>query len=347
MTEPFLAVAIKLVAVFALYLSLAAVMSLAERKVLADMQDRLGPMRTGPFGVLQPIADGLKLIFKEDYTPRNVDRVVYFAAPLAACVPAFTAAAVLPFGYPTVTIGGREISMQITELNVGLLFVLAMSSLVVYGIVLAGWSSNNKYSLLGGVRSSAQLISYELSLGLSLLGVFMIVGSPRASDIVNYQLQPLSESVPWLPAWGIFVQPIAFLLFLIAMIAETNRVPFDLPEAESELVAGYFTEYTSMKLSLFFMAEYAGMMTLSLIAVGVFLGGPSGFVFLPPGLEWICGIFWYMVKAAAFMFFFIHLRATLPRLRYDQLMRVGWYGLLPAVLGNVLLTGLILAWKGQ
>jgi NADH-quinone oxidoreductase subunit H len=270
---------------------------------------------------MQPLADGIKVVFKEDMMPRGADRVVFSLAPVTSVVMALIAFAVIPVG-PTLNILGTPIPLAVGDVNAGILFVLGATSLGIYGIVLAGWSSNNKYSLLGGVRSSAQMISYELSLGLSLIGVLLIAGSLRLTDIVNAQQA----------AWFIFLQPLGFIVYFISAVAETNRAPFDLPEAEHELVAGYHTEYSGMKFALFQMAEYINMITVSAVATTLFLGGWHG----PFNL--IDGPWWFFLKVFLLMCGFIWLRATLPRMRYDRLMRFGWRVLLPLALLNVVLT---------
>jgi NADH-quinone oxidoreductase subunit H len=287
------------------------------------MQVRLGPMRVGWHGLLQPIADGLKLIFKEDIIPAKASKVVFVLAPVIAVVPALLSIAVIPFG-DTISIAGQSIDMVITDVNIGILFVLAVTSVGVYGVILAGWSSNNKYSLLGALRSAAQMISYELSLGLSLIGVIMISQSLSLVEIVDSQAK----------YWFVILQPLGFLIYAISAIAETNRCPFDLPEAETELVAGFHTEYSSMKFALFFMAEYANIITVSAIAVTFFFGGWRG-PYLPP-------VVWFLIKMALCIFFFIWLRSTFPRFRYDQLMKFGWKILLPVALANILITGLVI-----
>ncbi|TLD42717.1 MAG: NADH-ubiquinone oxidoreductase chain H [Candidatus Jettenia ecosi] len=298
-----------------------------ERKIMAHMQVRLGPMRVGPHGLLQPIADGIKLLFKEDIIPEKANKFLFVLAPVMTLVPALITFAVIPFG-DKIKIFGYSIDLVITDINVGFLYIFAVSSLGVYGVVMAGWASNNKYSLLGGIRSSAQMISYELTLGLSLIGVVMLTGSLSLVDIVNAQAK----------IWNIILQPIGFFIYVTSAFAEVNRTPFDLPEAESELVAGYHTEYSSMKFAMFFMAEYANMITVSAIAVTFFLGGWQG-PFLPP-------VVWFMLKLSGCLFFFIWVRSTYPRLRYDQLMHFGWKFLLPLSLFNILITGLVMVIKG-
>ncbi|MEO6462472.1 MAG: NADH-quinone oxidoreductase subunit NuoH [Candidatus Eisenbacteria bacterium] len=300
-----------------------------ERKVAAHIQFRPGPNRVGPFGLIQPAADVLKLFFKEDITPSEAHKVLYLMAPLISFIPAFVTFAVVPVG-PNVIVA---------DLNVGILVFLAMSSLAVYSIVLAGWASNNKYSLMGALRSSAQMISYELAMGLCVVAVVLTTGSLSTVKIVEAQ-QPL---------WFAVLQPVAFLIFIIAMLAETNRAPFDLPEAEAELVAGYHTEYSSMKFAIFFMGEYMNMMAISAIATTLFLGGWAGPViplpFVPPEiLAGLFGILWFTLKVTAIMFFFLWVRWTFPRLRYDQLMAFGWKFLLPLALANVMVTALVRYW---
>ncbi|MCR4289881.1 MAG: NADH-quinone oxidoreductase subunit NuoH, partial [Candidatus Scalindua sp.] len=295
-----------------------------ERKVMAHMQVRLGPMRVGWHGLLQPIADGLKLILKEDIIPANASKLLFIVSPAIAMVPALLAIAVIPFG-DTISIMGVSIDMVIADVNIGILFILAVSSVGVYGILLGGWSSNNKYSLLGGLRSSAQMISYELSMGLSLIGVIMMTESLSLVDTVNAQTH----------LWFVVLQPVAFIVFAISAIAETNRCPFDLPEAETELVSGFHTEYSSMKFALFFMAEYANIITVSAVGVTFFFGGWRG-PFLPP-------VVWFLIKMALCIFFFVWLRSTFPRFRIDQLMQFAWKVLLPVAVVNVLITGVVMS----
>ena len=290
-----------------------------ERKVIGHMQARLGPMRVGPHGLLQPIADFVKLFFKEDIVPSNADKPIFLIAPVISVVAALASLAVIPL-WETFTIA---------NINIGILYILALSSVGAYGIILAGWSSNSKYSFLGALRSSAQVISYEIAMGLSLVGIIMLAGSANLIDIVNAQ-----SKYPF-----ILTQPVAFFVFLMAAIAETNRAPFDLPEAETELVAGYFTEYSGMRFGLFFVAEYVGMFIMSAIAAICFLGGWKGPHF------WIFShvpnIVWFLLKVYALIFFYYWIRATLPRYRYDQLMSLGWKLFIPLTLANIAVTGLV------
>jgi len=312
-------VIVKIAVAFGSLILIAAYMTWMERRVFALVQVRYGPNRVGPAGLLQPIADGIKLMFKETIIPMQADKFVYFLAPAITLIPALAAFAVVPFG-DSLTLFGRKIDMVVADVNVGILYILALSGMGVYGVVLGAWASNSKYPLLGGLRSSAQLISYELSLGLSLLGVVMIQGSLSLKDIVAGQ-----AGMPY-----IVLQPLVFLLFVVCMIAETNRAPFDLAEAESELTGGFHTEYSSMNFAVYFLAEYCNMITLSAVAATFFLGGWRGPI-LPP-------VVWFLIKIFAFMFFFMWLRASTPRLRYDQLMAFGWKVLLPLSILNVVVT---------
>ena len=311
-----------------------------ERKVVGHMQNRWGPTRVGPFGLLQPAADGIKFLFKEDLTPPHVYKPLYIAAPLIAVIFALTSIAVIPFGN-SITLFGYSFPLQITDVNTGLLLILGITSIGVYGVALAGWSSNNKYSLLGALRASAQMVSYEISLGLSLVGVLILAGSFSLRDIVNAQG---GHFLGFIPRWNIFLQPIAFFCYLMAAYAETNRIPFDLPEAETELVAGYHTEYSAMKFAMFFMAEYANMITVACVATLLFLGGWHGPIFGPPILQALLPVFWFGAKVFAFLFLYIWVRGTLPRFRYDQLMAFGWKFLLPLSLANLIATAIAVAW---
>jgi NADH-quinone oxidoreductase subunit H len=316
-------------------LGLMAYMTWFERRVLARMQHRVGPNRTGPFGLLQPIADGIKLLAKEDIVPANADRLVFLVAPLLSFALAPLGAAVIPFG-DTLQLFGIEIPLLVADINVAALYVLALGSVGVYGIILGGYASGNRYSLLGALRSTAQVISYELVLGLSLVGVFILSGSLSLQDILREQQRMLVLGPLTLPNWYILSQPLAFALFLIAAVAETNRAPFDLPEAETELVAGYITEYSGFRFSFYFLAEYISMIVVSLLAATLFLGGIDG--------PFADGVWWLALKALFFLFFYVWLRATLPRFRYDQLMGLAWKVLLPLALLNIGLTGLVRLW---
>ena len=324
---------VKVVAVFAFLMVSVLLTVWLERRVVAFMQTRVGPNRVGHFGVLQTLADGIKLFFMEDVRPSNADRVLYGLAPVVMMVPAFLSISVLPFG---IAFGSER--AQLTDLNVGLLVVLAMGSLQVYGIVLAGWASGSNYPLLGAVRSSAQMISYEIAQGLSLVGVFMTAGTLSAAGIVAAQQgDPLAG---FIPRWYVIFQFPLFLVFLLSSIAETNRAPFDLPEAESELVGGYHTEYSGVKFALFFLAEYLNIITVSAVATTAFLGGPDGPA--PDFLPWLWPILWFVAKVYLFVFLFIWLRATLPRLRFDRLMSFGWKVLIPVAFGWVAVTAVVL-----
>ena len=308
-------------------LLLAAYMTWMERRVFALIQVRVGPNRVGPAGLLQPIADGIKLMFKETIIPTQADKVIYVLAPAITLIPALAAFAVVPFG-DSVTVFGQKVDLVLADVNVGILYIFAMGGIGVYGIVLGAWASNSKYPLIGGLRSAAQLISYELSLGLSLLGVVMLSGTLSLKGIVEGQAE-----LPY-----IILQPLAFLIFVICMLAETNRAPFDLPEAESELTGGFHTEYSSMLFALYSIAEYCSMITLSAVGATFFLGGWRG-PLLPP-------VVWFLIKVLAFMFFFMWLRASTPRLRYDQLMGFGWKVLLPLSILNVMLTAGAIVFMG-
>ena len=334
---------IKIAVMIGALLGAVAYLVLAERKVSAYIQNRLGPNRVGPWGLLQPMADGLKFLFKEDVIPGHVNRLIYVAAPPAILVPALMAFAIVPVG-DTIPILGKQIQMQVADVNIGVLYLLALASLGVYGIVLGGWASNNKYALLGAIRASAQMISYELSLGLSLIGVLMVAGSLRLGEIVEQQAN--TTLLGFLPDWNVFSQPLAFLLFTVAAFAEANRLPFDLPESEQELVAGYHAEYSSMKFAMFFMAEYASMITASAVIASLFFGGWHVPWLIQPGDQSLFAsllkILAFSLKTGFFMFLFLWVRWTLPRFRYDQVMWLGWKVMLPLAILNVFLTGLIL-----
>ncbi|ABF40310.1 NADH dehydrogenase subunit H [Candidatus Koribacter versatilis Ellin345] len=342
---------IKVVLVIFVLLTAVAYTVWLERKVVGRMQNRWGPTRVGPFGLLQPLADGLKFILKEDLLPPHVNKPLYILAPMLAVAMALLSISIVPFG-GTLTIGHITTPLQITgimgangqpvDINIGLLIILGVTSIGVYGIALAGWSSNSKYSLLGSLRASAQMVSYEVSLGLSLVGVLLLSGSFSLREIVRLQ-----QGGFW--NWNIFggFQFIAFFIYLTSAYAETNRIPFDLPEAETELVAGYHTEYSSMKFAMFFMAEYANMVTVACIASILFLGGWSGPVpgFLPPILQSLVPVFWFCLRIFAFLFIYIWVRGTLPRFRYDQLMAFSWKFLLPLSIANIMVTALFVALK--
>ena len=319
-------------AVFVMLLLSAAVMVYSERKVAAFIQQRYGPYLVGPRGLLQPIADVIKLMFKEPLRPVAADKAIFFLAPILSATAAFAAFAVVPFGAESTFFGllDEPIKLQVADVNVAVLVVFAITSISVYGIVLAGWSSNSKYSLLGALRSASQMISYELSYGMALAGALVLAGSLSLTDIVNAQQ---GAWFGFIPRWFVFVQPLGFVIFMIAGVAETNRAPFDFPEAEQELVAGYHTEYSSTAFMMFFLAEYINMVTAAAVAANLFLGGWHG-PFLPEYLGWI----WFLVKVAAILFFYIWMRWTLPRLRYDQLMQFGWKVLLPLAALNLIVT---------
>ncbi len=321
-----------IVVVFQALLLSAAGMVWVERRLAAALQQRLGPIRVGWQGLLQPFADVIKLMFKEELRPKAADALLFALAPIISATCAFAAFAVVPFGARTTFFGllPEPMLLQVADVNVAALVIFAIASMSVYGIVLAGWSSNSKYSLIGGLRSSAQMISYELSYGMALVSVLLVGNSLSLTEIVN------GQAGAWLgviPRWFIFLQPLGFLIFLTAGIAETNRAPFDFPEAEQELVAGYHTEYSSMSFAMFFLAEYVNMVTVSAVAADLFLGGWHG-PFLPESLGWI----WFLLKVGALLFFYVWMRWTLPRYRYDQLMKFGWKVMLPASVLNLIAT---------
>jgi NADH-quinone oxidoreductase subunit H len=329
---------VKIVFIFLINLTSVAYLVLVERRVSAFIQNRIGPNRVGPAGLFQPVADIVKLFLKEDIVPKAANKFVHSLAPLISLVVAMTTFAVIPFGN-SIHLFGRDIKLMIADVNVGILYILALSSLGVYGITLSGWSSNNKYSLLGGLRSSAQMISYELSMGLAIIGVLMIAGTLRLDKIVESQAHGM---------WYFWRTPISFITFVIASFAETNRLPFDLPEAEPELVGGYHTEYSGMKFGLFFLAEYANMITASAIIVTLYLGGWQlpfvGHFGLPDLAVSLLQIAAFGVKVGLVLLFFIVVRWTIPRFRYDQLMNIGWKVMLPLTLANILITGIGLLW---
>ncbi len=337
---------LKVLVVVVILLMAVAYTVLLERKLVGRIQNRWGPSRVGPFGLLQPIADGAKLFLKEDLLPTGVYRPLYIAAPIIALACALLSISVVPFG-PRTVIKGVDL-FQIADVNIGLMILLGVTGIGVYGIALSGWASNNKYSLLGALRASAQLISYELALGLSLVGVVLLTGSIRLRDVVDHQ------ATHGLLSWNVFggFQFIAFFIYLMAAYAETNRSPFDLPEAESELTAGYHTEYSAMKFAMFFMAEYANMITVGCVATLLFFGGwtsPFGNL-LPsiggPVVAAIVPLFWFVFKVFCFLFLYIWVRGTLPRFRYDQLMGFGWKFLMPLAIANIVVTSLWLAFRG-
>jgi len=332
MTPLLLAQLVLTLFVFVMLLSSAAAMVYFERKLAAVLQQRMGPYLVGYKGLLQPLADVIKLMFKEELRPRAADPILFALAPIISATAAFSAFAVVPFGAETTLFGllDQPLRLQVSDVNVAVLVIFAIASMGVYGIVLAGWSSNNKYSMMGGLRASAQMISYELSYGLALASLLVVGNSLSLTDLVNAQA---GTWLGFIPRWFVFLQPLSFLIFMTAGVAETNRAPFDFPEAEQELVAGYHTEYSSMSFAMFFLAEYINMVTVSAVATDLFLGGWHG-PFLPQSLGWI----WFLLKVGALLFFYIWMRWTLPRYRYDQLMAFGWKILLPLAVINLLVT---------
>jgi NADH-quinone oxidoreductase subunit H len=307
-------------------------MVLLERKVIAWVQSRLGPMRVGPYGVLQPVADAVKLMIKEDITPTRADKWVFTAAPIIALVPALVVFAVIPFG-PSINLFGRTVPLYIADVNVGLLYIVSVASIGVYGLILAGYASNSKYPLLASLRASAQLISYEVAVTMTLVSLILMAGTLSMVGIIEAQRQA--------GLWFFFVQPVAFVIFFIGGLAETNRAPFDLPEAEQELTGGFHTEYSGMRFALFFLAEYANMIVVSSVATTLFFGGwlrPFPNVEALAFLDFIPGWIWFLLKTFVFLYLFLWIRATLPRYRYDQLMRLGWKVLIPLAIANVIVT---------
>ena len=333
---------VKILVVIGALITGAAVMVFLERKISAYIQNRIGPNRVGPRGWLQPIVDVVKLVMKEDIVPKSANRFIHDLAPILSISIALSTFAVIPFGN-TIELFGRNVKLMIADVNVGMLYILALTSVGVYGITLAGWSSNSKYSLLGGLRSSAQLISYELSMGLSIIGVIMVAGTLRLDQVVLHQTRYLWG---WLPAWNVFLQPVGFVTFMVASFAETNRLPFDLPEAEPELVGGYHTEYSGMKFGLFFLSEYANMITSSALITTLFLGGWSipfaENLGVSPLTMSLLQVGSFVIKVFLTLMFYIVIRWTIPRFRYDQLMNLGWKVMLPLAIANILITGGVL-----
>lgn len=330
-------IVIKCVVVFACLMLSVAYLTWLERKVLGHIQIRFGPNRCGPFGLLQPFSDGIKAFFKEDLIPARADKVVFVLAPMIAIISAISLFAVIPFGNQF-TIPGTDwvVKLRLADVDIGLLYVFAFATLGEYGIILGGWASGNKYGLTGSLRAAAQMISYEVSLGLSIIGVILLSQSLRLTEIVNLQGGGFWN-------WNVWYQPLAFILYIVCGLAEINRTPFDMPEAESELACGFNIEYSSMKFALFFMAEYAHMITMGAIAVTLFWGGWQPPI---PQLGFIPGVVWFCIKLFVFIFFFIWQRGTFPRLRYDQIMKLGWKVLLPLTLINLLITGFVVSLKG-
>jgi len=340
-----------ILAIWAITMLIALYSTYGERKIAAFFQDRVGPNRAGPFGLLQPLADGVKMFTKEDFTPDTPNKFLFILGPGLFMTTALVTSAVIPWG-DTITLFGRVIPLQVADINVALLFVFGVVSIGVYGIMIGGWASNNKYSLLGAVRASSQMISYEVAMGLSIIAVLMLTQSLSLRDITLKQhgFIDWSSSIPWF-SWNVFKQPIAFFVFLICAFAETNRTPFDLPECESELVGGYHTEYSSMKLGFFLFAEYINMFISSAIIAVLFFGG-----FNYPGMDWvgahiggnaatILGVVALFAKVFFFIFFYMWVRWTLPRFRYDQLMNLGWKYLIPLSIANIIITGIVIIWQ--
>jgi NADH-quinone oxidoreductase subunit H len=337
---------LRVVAVFLIFLLSTALLIWAERRIVSFMQSRVGPNRVGPLGILQTLVDGVKMFFKEDPTPRIVDRLIYTAAPVISVVVGFLAVVIIPFG-GEVTLFGETFVLQAADLNVGVLWFLAMGSIHVYGVVLAGWASQSPYPLMGGVRSSAQMISYEIAQGLAVASVFVYTGSLRVSDIVAAQAND-PGLVAGMPNWYLVPLFPAFVVFLVGMVAEAGRPPFDLAEAEGELVAGFMTEYSGMRFGMFMLAEFMNVVTMSAIMVTLFFGGPSGPTFgLPDGIAWVLPILYFLGKMSVFIFLFVLLRASLPRMRYDSLMNLGWKVLIPIGLVWVMATAAMVVVNDQ
>src|SRR5882762_2087350 len=336
---------ILVVSVFGITLGIAAYSTYAERKVAAFLQDRLGPDRAGPFGILQPLADGLKFFMKEEIIPNVSNKFLFILGPCIAMLTALMAGVVVPWG-GTLNIGGTEYSLQITDINIGVLYIFGVVSIGVYGIMIGGWASNNKYSLLGGIRASAQMISYEIAMGLSIIAFVMMTGTLSLGEITTMQAGGAGSHWNF---WNVVYQPLGFLIFLTCAFAECNRTPFDLPECETELVGGYHTEYSSMKLGFYLFAEYINMFISSAVISTLYFGGYN-FPFMNDlGLSHntvtVLGSLALFAKIIFFIFFFMWIRWTVPRFRYDQLMNLGWKGLLPLSIANVLITGLVIMWK--
>jgi NADH-quinone oxidoreductase subunit H len=329
-SRDFLILFAKMIVIFGGAMGALAYMSLIERRLMAFVQMRPGPNRVGPFGLLQPIADGLKFLLKEQVVPTSANVLLYYAAPIVSLVPALLSLSVIPFGP----------DLKIADINVSLLLIFAITSLGVYGIVIGGWASNSKYPLMGAMRASAQMLSYELSLTLSVVGVLMIANTLSLTELVQRQQ---GTWFGFIPRWNVFLQPVAFLVYTISAIAETNRLPFDMAESEQELVAGWHTEYSGMKLAMFLLAEYANMVTVSCLATVMFLGGWNGPMFGPWWLQMILPTVWFLSKVAAIIFVYFLMRSTVPRIRYDQLMHFGWKILLPLALANILVTSFLVA----
>jgi NADH-quinone oxidoreductase subunit H len=343
-------VLLRVVLVFALLLGATLINVWAERKVIADMQSRIGPHRAGPWGILQTVADGLKLFFKESVTPRKAELATYVLAPFLAVIPAFLIFMMVPFGAPF-TLGGEEVALQGADLNIGLLFILAMSSMAVYAVVLAGWSSGSKYPLIGGIRATAQAISYEAAMGLAMVAVVMFTATQGEGGTLSLAEIVARQDGTWagiIPRWNVFPQVVAFVIFMIAIVAETNRAPFDLVEAEQEIVGGYHTEYSGMRFAMFFLAEYVNIFSMSAVAATLFLGGWNGPTWegtVPAVISAILPTVWFLLKTYALIFIFFWLRATLPRLRYDQLMSLGWKRLIPAALTWIAVSSIAIGFR--
>ncbi len=329
-SREFLLMLVKMIVIFGGVMTALAYTTYVERRLMAFVQMRPGPNRVGPMGLLQPLADGAKFLLKEQIVPANANVLLYYLAPIVSMIPALLSFSVIPFGP----------DLKIADTNVSLLFIFAITSLGVYGIVLGGWASNSKYPLMGAMRATAQMLSYELSLTLSVVGVLMIANTLSLNSIV------LSQQGTWfgfIPRWNIFLQPFGFIIYVLSGIAETNRLPFDLAESEQELVAGWHTEYSGMKFAMFFLAEYANMVTVSALATIMFLGGWNGPMFGPWWLQMALPTVWFVLKISGFLFVYMLIRATIPRFRYDQLMKFGWKVLLPIALANIVLTSFFVA----